>query len=196
MLFPPLVLDDLPLLGPQLRSVKDVSRELTNTMNVQKAWMRQLEDRIAEPEARLRRHSVPPSMLMKLWRLEEELAQLVAHEGLSEDYEWWMHAKEMYSCSTVQVGCSWFSGIGGSRAGLGNPSRDAVLGRCRCLGLVRYAVQAMMTVLAVPGSLRVFFCRSSHVPQFPQPFHNLLFILSSANSFSGMFQVLLPSWNI
>ncbi len=39
-------------------------------------------------------------------------------------------------------------------------------------------------------------CTPLHIAQFPQPFHNLLFILPSALSFSGMFQVLFPSRNI
>ncbi len=42
------------------------------------AHIRELEEQIAEIEARLPAHSVPPSMIQKLEELEEELERLKA----------------------------------------------------------------------------------------------------------------------
>jgi hypothetical protein len=56
-------------------------------MNVEKDRIRELEEKIAELKARLPCHSVPPSMVMQLEELEDELAQLLADEDLPEDCE-------------------------------------------------------------------------------------------------------------
>ncbi len=53
-------------------------------MNVQKDRIRQLEEKIAELRARLPRHSIPPSMLMELEELEDELSLLLAQEESME----------------------------------------------------------------------------------------------------------------
>jgi len=56
-------------------------------MNVQRDRIRELQERIAELKARMPRHSVPPAMLMELEDLEDELAQLLAHEDVLQGRE-------------------------------------------------------------------------------------------------------------
>ncbi len=63
------------------------SSQISTTMDVQKDRIEELEERIAELKARLPRHSVPPSMLMELEELEDELAQLVADEDVPDGRE-------------------------------------------------------------------------------------------------------------
>lgn len=54
-------------------------------MGVHKDKVRELQKRIAELKASLPRHSVPPSMLIQLEELEDELKQLVTQDTGKEN---------------------------------------------------------------------------------------------------------------
>ena len=55
-------------------------------MEVRQHRVRELEEKIAELKARLPRHSVPPSMLIEMEELEDELKRLLAR-GTSDENE-------------------------------------------------------------------------------------------------------------
>lgn len=53
-------------------------------MKEEKAKIEELEQRIADLEARLPKHSTPPAMLIELEELEEELARIKAQVASAE----------------------------------------------------------------------------------------------------------------
>ena len=55
-------------------------------MEVRQHRIREPEEKIAELKARLPRHSVPPSMLIEMEELEDELKRLLA-QGTSDENE-------------------------------------------------------------------------------------------------------------
>jgi hypothetical protein len=52
-----------------------------NTANREKTQIQELEEKLAELKARFPAHSIPPSMMMELDELEEQLAALQAERG-------------------------------------------------------------------------------------------------------------------
>ncbi len=57
--------------------IKKIDRQ--ETANREKTQIKELEEKLAELKARFPAHSIPPSMMMELDELEEQLAMLQAN---------------------------------------------------------------------------------------------------------------------